>query len=100
MRPEPFVRVDRDIADLIPEFFAHRAREIEQVRWALALGDFAAVRRIAHGLKGVGGAYGFDHVSEIGVALQRAAAATDAETIRRLVTELEAYLARVHVTYV
>ncbi len=100
MRPATTVSVDRDIADLIPEFFAHRKREIEQIRSALVRGDFAAVRRIAHGLKGVGGAFGFDAVSQTGAALLQAAEAADAAAIGRLAVELETYLAGVHVTYV
>lgn len=94
------VSVDRDLADLIPDFFAHRKEELEQARRALTRGDLATVRRVAHGLKGVGGAYGFDYVSEIGVALQRAAADADAQAIQRLLAELADYLAQVRVNYV
>jgi HPt (histidine-containing phosphotransfer) domain-containing protein len=94
------VFVEGDLADLMPQFFANRALELARIRAALAGAEFSVVRRVAHGLKGVGGAYGFDEVSRLGAAIEMAAGAADASTIARLASELECYLANVNVSFI
>lgn len=91
------VKVDPDIADLVPGFLANRAREVEALRAALAGPDLAALARIGHTLKGVGGGYGFPAISEIGERIEEAAGAGQTGLVRQAVAELADYLARVRV---
>jgi HPt (histidine-containing phosphotransfer) domain-containing protein len=63
----------------------------------LQQGDYALIQRLGHSMKGVGTAYGFDAVSEIGAHLEQAAKQQDAAAIRRWVQALAVYLARVEV---
>jgi hypothetical protein len=51
-------------------------------------------------MKGSGGSYGFDEISEIGEALEMAAHDSDIDTIRSAVARLEVYLDGVTVTYI
>ena len=50
-------------------------------------------------MKGDGGGYGFDHISEIGARLEHAAKQHDLPTIELYIVELEDFLNRVTVLY-
>ena len=95
---EPIVvKVDEDIADLVPKFLVNRKNDVETLRAAQSRGDKEAVRKLGHTLKGVGGGYGFPVISEIGARIEEAALAGDSATIERSIAELGEYLARVRV---
>lgn len=79
---QTIVRVNEDLEDLIPGFFENRRKDI------------------GHGLKGVGGSYGFDMVSNLGRQMEQAARTKNAGEIRRLIAELKDYLAKVKVVFV
>ena len=94
---EIVVTVDPDIADLVPRFLENRQRDLAALREALARSDAEAVRVTGHRLRGVGGGYGFPRVSELGEAIEEAAAAGHMEPAARAVDELADYLGRVRV---
>ena len=50
-------------------------------------------------MKGAGGSYGFDAITDIGKSLEQAAIAKDSGVIKKSVQELAAYLNRVEVVY-
>jgi HPt (histidine-containing phosphotransfer) domain-containing protein len=65
------------------------------MREALDRRDFETVERLGHGMKGAGGNYGFQAISDIGAALEEAAQSADTEAARTWVDELSRYLDRV-----
>lgn len=89
------VSIDPDIEDLIPGFLNNRRNDVDQIRTALASGDFAKIRLLGHSMKGAGGGYGFDPITDYGAALEQAALEEDAVRIERAVAALADYLARV-----
>ena len=93
------VHADPEIADLIPGFLENRSKDAEKMAEALTQGDFETIRILGHSMKGAGGSYGFDAVTDIGKSLEQAAKDKDAEGIQKLVQELSAYLDRVEVLY-
>ena len=93
------VTVDADLADLIPGFLQNRARDLRQLSEGLSRGDFDAIRIIGHSMKGSGGGYGFDALTDLGAAIETAAKAADAAAVASLMGELDAYLQRVEVKY-
>ena len=93
------VVIDPDIADLVPGFLDNRRRDVERLRALLASGALADVRLIGHSMKGAGGGYGFDEITEIGAAIERAALAAETATIEAGIERLADYLARVDVVY-
>lgn len=93
------VHVDPEIVDLIPGFLENRRKDIKAMDEALRQGDFETIRMLGHSMKGAGGSYGFDAVTDIGKALEEAANKNNAEVIQRSVGELAAYLDRVEVIY-
>jgi HPt (histidine-containing phosphotransfer) domain-containing protein len=92
------VQVADELRDLIPRFFANRRTEVEQLRDAIARSDLEAARRIGHGLKGVGGGYGFHEISRIGREIELSARAGSTD-LAALVRELADYLDRVEITF-
>ena len=93
------VRVDPDLADLIPGFLDNRRKDISAMRAALAQNDYETIRTLGHSMKGAGGGYGFDAITDIGAALEQAAKDRNPEAVRRGVSDLAAYLDRVEVTH-
>ena len=95
----PVVEIDADIGDLIPGFLERKRADASSVAEALDRGDFEAVARLAHRLKGEGGSYGFEEITEIGAALEAACKAGQLEVAKGLARELAAYLESVQVVY-
>jgi HPt (histidine-containing phosphotransfer) domain-containing protein len=93
------VHVDPDIADLIPGFLENRHKDIKTIGEAVTQGDFETIRTLGHSMKGAGGSYGFDAITDIGGSLEQAAKDKDAEGIQRSVQELALYLDHVEVVY-
>jgi len=93
------VVIDAALEPLIPKFLAHRRAESVAIGEHLASGDFEAIRKIAHNVKGVGASYGFDRLSDIAVVLEQGAKAADAASVERALAELRGYLERVDVVF-
>ena len=93
------VHVDPDIADLIPGFLDNRRKDTESIGEALTQGDFETIQLLGHSMKGAGGSYGFDAITDIGGSLEQAAKGKDADGIQRSVQELAIYLDQVEVVY-
>ena len=93
------VHVDPDIADLIPGFLENRHKDIKTIGEALAQGDFETIRFLGHSMKGAGGSYGFDAITDVGRSLEQAAIAQDTGRIKKSLLELFAYLDSIEVVY-
>ncbi len=94
---EIVVKVDPDLEDLIPMFLDNRRQDVETLTEALAGRDFEKIRFVGHDMKGSGGGYGFQGISDIGNRLEAAAKNSDAETVETCIRELSDYLRRVRV---
>lgn len=93
------VYVDPDLEDLIPGFFQNRQKDVQRLSEALETGDFETIRIIGHSMKGAGGGYGFDRVTELGAIIEEAAKVRDRQRIGEAVAELADYMSRVEVVY-
>src|SRR2546428_4718561 len=67
------IRVDPDIAELIPGFLENCGNDIAAMLDAVQRGDFETVRVLGHSMKAPGRGYGVDANTEICAALQQAA---------------------------
>jgi len=93
------VTIDLDLEDLIPGYMENRRKDIRTVHKALGDGEFEPIRILGHSMKGSGGGYGFDAVSDIGKAIEDAANAKNTEIIKAQLVILTDYLDRVEVVY-
>jgi len=93
------VHVDEDLEDLIPGFLNNRRKDIDTMRSALKEGDFETIRSLGHSMKGAGGGYGFDLITDIGRDLEISARDGDVEKINQKVDALARFLESVEVVY-
>lgn len=93
------VRVDAEIKDLVPRFLENRRKDIQSMQAALERGDFETIRVLGHSMKGAGGGYGFDPISQIGRSLECFAKEADSGQIRKQMDDLSSYLDRVVIVY-
>lgn len=92
--------VERDVYPLAKRFLARQERALKGLETAMRSGDFARVKGMGHDLKGSGGAYGLDTLSQLGSQLEAAADAKDAERVGTLLAQLEEKLSRVELRLV
>jgi HPt (histidine-containing phosphotransfer) domain-containing protein len=93
------VYLDADLRDIVPGFLNNRRKDIETLTACMENGQLDTIRLLGHRLKGDGGGYGFDAISNIGHALEQAALRGDLVTIRESTAELTNFLTRVRVVY-
>ena len=86
------VRMDADIATLVPAFLENRRRDLDAIPSALARSDYESVRILGHNMKGSGAGYGFNRITEIGASLEQAALCREPDEIRAGAAELRLYL--------
>jgi len=91
--------VDKDLEELVPDFFHNRHNDIQKIVAALDRNDFEVIRGIGHTLKGVGGGYGFDEITDFGREIETAAKAGNADDILYWINELYRYLTEVQIYY-
>ena len=93
------VYVDPNLEEIVPGFLENRRRDVQTVETALGQNDFRTICVLGHRMRGDGGGYGFDAISTIGEGIEQAAARQDTEAIRRHLSNLIDFLARITVVY-
>ena len=93
------VRAEPKFADLIPVFLQNCRKNVIAMLDALDRGDFETVEILGHGMRGAGGSYGFQAITDIGAALEQAAESADTDASRKWVDELSRYLDRVEIIF-
>jgi HPt (histidine-containing phosphotransfer) domain-containing protein len=96
----PVALVDRTLEPLIDRYMGGRRDDIEAIRRGLDGADLEDVRIRGHSMKGSGGGYGFDEITEIGAGLEAAAVASDVAAIEGLVDRLQRYVDSVEIRFV
>jgi len=91
------VEVDPDLIGLIPAFLTRKRADLQTLKGALDRGDLSTIGALGHRIKGEGGGFGFDAMSEIGAALEATAKKNDLAPARQLIADLAEYLAKVDV---
>ena len=94
------VQVDSSLEDLIPIFLKSRQKDIIDILHALEQDNFETILFLGHNMRGSGGGYGFNYLSEIGLMLELAAKEKDVEKIRKQVQEIVNYLEKIEIVYV
>ena len=94
------VEIDAELEPLIPTYLENQTNNLKKMLQALENKDFETLRVLGHNLKGSGGGYGFEDLTQIGAAIEQAAKESKDDTIREKLTELEEFLAHVEITYV
>ena len=91
--------VDTDLKELIPEYLEEIQSDINKIQKAIKEQDCDTVKIVGHTLKGSGGGYGFDPITEIGMHIEGAAKEEDYEDIEYWNNKLSNYINNVNVIY-
>ncbi|MFC1859205.1 Hpt domain-containing protein [Thermodesulfobacteriota bacterium] len=93
------VHVDPELRELVPGYLENRRKDVDFFREALEMADFESIRAKGHDLKGSGGGYGFNGVTEIGGWIEKAAKEKNSRAIREQINNLSAYLGKITIVY-
>jgi CheY-like chemotaxis protein len=91
------VRAEPKFADRIPAYRQNCRQNVIAMLDALDRVDFETVKFLGHQMRGSGGAFGFQGITDIGAAIQQAAESADTDASRKWVGELSSYLDRVEI---
>jgi HPt (histidine-containing phosphotransfer) domain-containing protein len=78
-----------ELDELRPLYVDYLRGEIDTFRSLLARRDLEDIRSLGHRLKGSGGSYGFQHISDLGEAIQYLQDSAEWEEIESLLHQLE-----------
>jgi HPt (histidine-containing phosphotransfer) domain-containing protein len=88
------VAVDEYLQELVPGFVESRRKDIAQLSSLLEAGDFVAIAKICHTIKGVARPYGFPSLETLARSLETAARAQDLVACGQVLAEMKTYLAK------
>ena len=91
------IKIDPEIADLIPGFLNNREKDIKTMESCIEEENFEQIERLGHSMKGSGAGYGFNGISEIGSFIEIAGKEKDIEKIKKGIEDLKSYLSRVEI---
>lgn len=93
------VKIDKELADLIPNFMEGRKKEIPILEKALKDSDFETLKSIGHKLKGNAPGYGFNLLGTHGAALEIAGRNKRLEDAQKIISQIKDYVAGVQVEF-
>ena len=91
-------RSARRIAEVIPAYLASCRKNVIVIREAIDRADYATVTTLAHNLRGSGGGFGFQVITDFGASLEQASENIDIDRARKVLSELSRYLDSVVIT--
>jgi hypothetical protein len=92
--------IDISLKSLIPWYLDYERENIKRMKAALKVDDFDYLAYVADMLKGHGGSYGFDTISNLGEQLFQAARYEEKHEAHCLLNTLTAYLDIVEIVYI
>jgi len=93
------ITVDSDLEDLIPGFLLRKKEDAFSIRLLIEKGDFDQITILGHSMKGSGGGYGFDRVTELGALIEVFSKEKNGEKIKKVVNDLCVFLDSIEVVY-
>ena len=80
---------DDEWAEMQTKYVAHIITEIPKIKAALNSKDYQALMIFGHNIKGSGGMYGFNDITDIGFKMETLAKAGNFNSLEAIVIELE-----------
>ncbi len=87
-------RAGRRVAERTPQYLSNCRRDLQLMQEALERADFGTLDLLGHSLRGSGGSFGFQGITDIGARVEAAAKRGDVAASRSGVVDLAAYLDR------
>ena len=93
------VHVEAYLERILPRYLVGRREEVVSLLGGTVPNDLDTIRVLGHRMKGTGGAYGLDAITEIGRTLEQAAIHQSINEIEDLLDGFLNYLDRLEVIY-
>ncbi|MBM4257023.1 MAG: response regulator [Deltaproteobacteria bacterium] len=93
------VSISQKIRTIIPQYLQDQRGIATSILVALEQRDYETIEELGHKMRGSGGSFGFDMLTNIGQNLEEAARKKNQEAVRHWHYELSRYLDRVQVVY-
>ncbi|MEN8257397.1 MAG: response regulator [Thermodesulfobacteriota bacterium] len=93
------VIVEEYLRKLIPKYLDNIRQNLNLIKEAVDRRDFEEPRILSHNMKGTGGGYGFDKISEISKEMEEGAKKKEAKTIHNCLAKLRDYLDNIIIEY-
>jgi len=97
--PRLWIEIDPDLKDLVPGYLNRRHVDLEFGRDALLVGNFMALQKLGHNIRGSAGSFGFRGLNQIADRLEQAAVAQNGKALRCALDDMQTYLERIKVVY-
>ncbi len=100
-KEKPIAYVERDLEEIVPDFFEDSREEIRNLNDAYTSKDYKALKDLGHKIKGSSVSYGFKGMSDLGLSIEKAAVANKSfDEIKSLIDEFTFYVENVEIVYV
>jgi len=83
---------DEEWAEMQEMYISHTSKELEKLKAQLNLDSIDSIRTFGHNIKGSGGMYGFNEVTDLGLQIETAAKEENLESIKSNLEVLEDFL--------
>ena len=83
---------DEEWAEMQEMYINHTSKELEKIKTQLNLESIDSIRTFGHNIKGSGGMYGFNEVTELGLLIETAAKEGNLDSIKSNLEVLEDFL--------
>ena len=83
---------DEEWAEMQEMYINHTSKELEKIKTQLNLDSIDSIRTFGHNIKGSGGMYGFNEVTELGLLIENAAKEGNLDSIKSNLEVLEGFL--------
>lgn len=93
------VVVQKDLAQLLPQFFQSRRDNVRDLRIHAASKDWDKISRIGHVMAGICGSFGFDQMGELGRHIETLSKQKKADDVMTIAGDIEKNLDEVRVVY-
>ncbi len=91
--------LDQKLAKLIPRFMINKKQDAKKMLATLKTGAMQVLKKQAHTVKGTSWMYGFTHLGNLCLALEKSAEAHDLIQAKHLIDEITIYLDTVQIHY-
>ncbi|MBP7284886.1 MAG: hypothetical protein KBA66_25090 [Leptospiraceae bacterium] len=99
MEAEIIVEVSKDLEDLVPEYIESMNTSIIYFEKLIENKNFTELKSEAHKMKGHGGAYGFQYISDMGLLIEGFAREEKIELIKKCMRELKIYMSKIKIEF-
>ncbi|GIL17709.1 MAG: hypothetical protein BroJett040_14600 [Oligoflexia bacterium] len=84
--------MEQELLPLLPSFIESRWKDMENLELYMIQGDYTAIKKLGHNLRGISGAFGFTKLVQIATNLEAAANKADHRSLENLIEEYRSYL--------